>query len=238
MICQSTSTAQRKLPSVPSEIPPHSWHTLGTDLFYWKHSNYLVLGDYFSKYLIIRKLPSSTGSAVCKEILNIITELGKPYIIRSDNGPCYTSTEFKELMKLLQILHITSSLHFSQSNGFAEAMVKIAKKLMDHSTLQEKPWNIGLMEYRCTPLTVNIPSPLELLTGCKPQMNLPSMPLGNSTNREYCKAIIKKQQKDISDEHSILTYEPGQTVWCFDTIDRLWKPANFLEQAPEPHSYW
>ena len=79
-------------------------------------------------------------------------------------------------MKLLQIQHITSSLHFPQSNGFAEAMVKIAKKLMDHSTLQEKPWNFSCMEYRCTPLRANIPSPLELLTGHKPQMNLASMP--------------------------------------------------------------
>ena len=149
-ICQSTSTAQRKCPSVPSEIAPCAWHTLETDLFYWKHSDYLVLGDYFSKYLIVRKLPSSTGSAVCKEIPNIVIELGKPYIIRSDNGPCYTSTEFKELMKLLQTQHITRSLQFPQSNGFAEAMVKIAKKLMGHSTLQEKPWNFSLMEYRCT----------------------------------------------------------------------------------------
>ena len=68
-------------------------------------------------------------------------------------------------MELLQIQHITSSPHFPQSNGFAETMVKIAKKLMDHSTLQEKLWNFGLMEYRCTPLTGYIPFPLELLTG-------------------------------------------------------------------------
>ena len=88
VICQTTSTAQRKLPSVLSEIPPDAWYTLGTDLFYWKHTDSLVLGDYFSKYLIVRKLPSSTSPAVCKEISNIITEFGKPYIIRSDNGPC------------------------------------------------------------------------------------------------------------------------------------------------------
>ena len=43
---------------------------------------------------------------------------------------------------------------------------------------------------------------------------------------------------DVSDELSISTYEPGQTVWCFDTIDRIWKPAIILEQAPKPHSYW
>ena len=164
-ICQSTSTAQRKLPSVPSEIPPHAWHTLGTNLFYWKNSDYLVIGNYFSKYLIVRKLPSSTGTAVCKEILNIVTELGKPYIIRSDTRPCYTSTEFRELMKCLQIQHITSSPHFPQSNGFAKAMEKIMKKLMDCSMLQGKQWNLGLMEYRCTPITAKIPSPLKILTG-------------------------------------------------------------------------
>ena len=106
-ICQTISTAQWKLPSVPSEIPPHAWHTLGTDLFYWKHTDFLVLGDYFSKFLIVRKLPSSTSSVVCKEFSNIITEFGKPYIIRSDNGPCYASKEFKELLELFQIQHIT-----------------------------------------------------------------------------------------------------------------------------------
>ena len=44
-ICQDTSTAHSKLPSVPSEIPPLAWHTLCTDLFYWKHFDLLVLGD-------------------------------------------------------------------------------------------------------------------------------------------------------------------------------------------------
>ena len=63
------------------------------------------------------------------------------------------------------------------------------------------------------------------------------MPRDTSINREYCKAIIKKQQMDISDKLSISTYEPGQTVWCFDTINRIQKHAIILEQAPEPHSY-
>ena len=43
---------------------------------------------------------------------------------------------------------------------------------------------------------------------------------------------------DISDDLSISTYEPGQMVWCFNTIDRIWKPAIILKQAPEPYSYW
>ena len=46
----------------------------------------------------------------------------------------------------------------------------------------------------------------------KTRTNLPSMPQGSSTTKEYCEALIKKQQMDISGEHSISTYEPGQTV--------------------------
>ena len=80
-ICQATSTAQRKLPSVPSEIPPHAWHTLGTDLFDWRHFDFLGLGDYFSKFLIVRKLQNSTSSAVCKEISNIFTESSSKVIM-------------------------------------------------------------------------------------------------------------------------------------------------------------
>ena len=43
---------------------------------------------------------------------------------------------------------------------------------------------------------------------------------------------------DISDKLSISAYELGQMVWCFDTIDRICKPAIILEQASELHSYW
>ena len=64
------------------------------------------------------------------------------------------------------------------------------------------------------------------------------MPQGNSITKEYCEAFIKKQQMDILGELSISTYELGQTVWCFDTLDKIWKPAVILNPAPKPHSYW
>ena len=141
-------------------------------------------------------------------------------------------------MELFQIQHVTSSPHFPQSNVFAETMVKIAKKHMDHSTLPKKPWNFGLMEYRCTPLTGNIPLPMELLTGWKPRTSLPSIPWGNSATRKHHEALIKKQQMDISEELSISTYELGWKVLCFDTLNKIWKPALILQPATEPHSYW
>ena len=57
-ICLASSRAVKTVGNV-SDMPPHAWHTLGTDLFYWNKIDYLVVGDYFSKYLIVRRLPNS-----------------------------------------------------------------------------------------------------------------------------------------------------------------------------------
>ena len=116
--------------------------------------DYLVVGDYFIKYLVVRKLPNSSTHAVIKELGLIFTEPGRPFILRSDNGLCYTSREFRNFLSFYQVDHITSSPHYPQSNGFTEALVGIAKKLMEKSVKDGKPWNYGLMQYRTTPISV------------------------------------------------------------------------------------
>ena len=75
-ICQKTGTSNRKLPPTVSEAPPFPWHMLGTNLFYWNHQDFLIIADYFSKFIIIRRFPSSKAQAVIKELSMIITEYG------------------------------------------------------------------------------------------------------------------------------------------------------------------
>ena len=64
---------------------------------------------------------------------------------------------FQGVARLPRILHdspgITSSPHYPQSNGFAEALVGISKKLMEKSVKDGKPWNHGLLKYRVTPVS-------------------------------------------------------------------------------------
>ena len=109
----------------------------------------LVVGDYFSKYLIVRKIPNSSTHSVIKELDMIFTEFGRPFVLKSDNGPCYTSREFHYFLEFYKIHHITSSPHYLQSNGFAEALVGISKKLMEKSV---KDGNCGTMDSLSTEL--------------------------------------------------------------------------------------
>ena len=130
IICQEHGESQSII-GITQELPPFPWHTLATDIFYWKGMDFLIVTDVFSKYFLVRKLANSTSAALCAQIATIVTELGLPHIIRSDNGPCYNSKEFQQLLQHYSITHHTSSPHHPRSNGFIERMVGVSKKLMD-----------------------------------------------------------------------------------------------------------
>ena len=136
-------------------------HYLGTASFPMAHigDRYVLLEKnglsnsgrcILSKYIIVRKLPNSTSAAVCIKLSMIVTELGLPHIIRSDNGPCYNSKEFQQFLQHYSITHQTSSPNHPRSNGFVERMVRVAKKLMDKAGKEGKPWISGLFDYSYT----------------------------------------------------------------------------------------
>ena len=237
-ICQASSKAAKPIGNV-SDVPPHAWHTLGTDLFYWNKIDYLVIGDYFSKYLIVRRLPNSSTHVVIKELGLVFTELGRPFVLRSDNGPCYSSREFHNFLSFYQVDHITSSPHYPQSNGFAEALVGIAKKLMEKSLKEGKLWNFGLLQYRTTPISSTLLSPLEMLTGRKPHSNLPQIPSSighNMDTSRICKELLRRQPTTTSTGATEL--EPGQPVFVKEVHGNVWRTATVDQPAAEPDSYW
>ena len=237
-ICQASSRAAKPVGNV-SDMPPHAWHTLGTDLFYWNKIDYLLIRDYFSKYLIVRRLPNSSTHMVIKELGLVFTELGRPFILRSDNGPCYSSREFHNFLSFYQVNHITSSPHYPQSNGFAEALVGIAKKLMEKSVKERKPWNYGLLQYRTTPISSTLPSPLEMLTGRRPRSTLPQLPSSVGKNMETSRIhqeLLGRQPNNTS--MGAMDLELGQPVFVKEVNGNVWRTATVDQPAAEPDSYW
>ena len=244
-ICQSQQNSTTSVQKYVSEVPPHPWHTLGSDLFYFHRIDFLVIVDYFSKYLIVRKIPSSTSSAVIKELGMIFSEFGNPLVFRSDNGPCYSSQEFKFFMQNWLVEHRTSSPHYPQSNGLAESMVKVSKNLIEKAIKQDLPWNKLLLDYRCTPISSEIPSPAEILFGRKFRSSisiLPSQVLNDRISKQR-ELIAKKEGKfyastqDFQDRIKALPFEAGQNVWLQDSDSRKFEEAVIREKCREPNSY-
>ena len=203
-----------------------------------KRMDFLTVADVFSKYFLLRKLANSTSAAVCAEITTIITECGLPHIIRSDNGPCYNSKEFQQLLQHYNITHHTSSPHHPRSNGFVERMVGVAKKLMDKAGSEGKPWISGLYEYRVTPQSGSIASPLQLITQCTPrEKDLPQLPstLGAQEIYETHQELLKRQQN--RPEKSYIELTPGTPVWVQHRQNTTWEPATIMSQCTT-NSYW
>ena len=201
--------------------------------------DYIVVGDYFSKYLIMRKLLNSSTHLVIKELGMIFTEFGRLFIMKSDNGLCYISREFHNFLEFYKIHHITSSPHYSQSNGFAEALVGISKKLMEKSFKDGKPWNYSLLEYRVTPVSANLPSPLEALTEHKLRTSLSQIPsnIGKSVETSRIHQKLTRRQPSTSN-HFTMELKPGQPVFMKEATENMWKTGVIDQPAKEPESYW
>ena len=237
IICQEHGKSQ-PITGITQELPPFPWHTLATDIFYWKRMDFLIVADVFSKYFLVRKLANSTSAAVCAEIATIVIELGLPHIIRSDNGPCYNSKEFQQLLQRYNITHHTSSPHHPRSNGFAERMVGVAKKLMDKAGSGGKPWISGLYECRVTPQSGSIALPLQFITQCTPrEKDLPQLPstLGAQEMYETCQELIRRQPN--KPERNYIELTPGMAVWVQHRQNTSWEPATVVSQSSS-NSYW
>ena len=237
IICQEYGKSQPII-GTTQELPPFPWHTLATDMFYWKRMDFLIVVDVFSKYIMVRKLPNSTSAAVSIELSMIVTELGLPHIIRSDNGPCYNSKEFQQFLQLYSITHQTSSPNHPRSNGSVERMVRVAKKLMDKAGKEGKPWISGLFDYRVTPQSGSIASPLQLLTQCTPrEKNLPQLPstLGAPEMHQTPQELIKRQGN--RPERNYIELAPGTPVCIQHRQNAAWEPTTVVNQCAL-NSYW
>ena len=114
------------------------------------------------------------ASAITRQITASLCDIfcasGAPDIIYTDQGAQFMSKECQGFFKRWGVHHVTSSPHFPQSNGRAEAAVKSMKKII-HRTwdaqqrrLNKEAWTRALVQYRNTPGVTGL-SPAQRLFG-------------------------------------------------------------------------
>jgi transposase InsO family protein len=209
---------QHPEPLISQPLPELPWQKVATDLFTWQNHTYLLIIDYYSRYIEIAKLNQATAEEVVNWSKSIFARHGVPETVISDNGPQFSSQLYAEFSQSYQFQHITSSPYYPQSNGEAERGVGIVKQLLK----KEKDPYLALMAYRSTPLQ-NGYSPAELLMSRKIRTDVPIsivqrrpvVPDVTAVKRR--EEILKNRQKKGFDirhrtkELSALKY--GEVVW-------------------------
>lgn len=92
-ICLSNSRENSKEPLEPHEILVGPWKKIGCDLFMFKNKKFLILVDYFSKFVEIKEIENETSNQIINSMYKIFSSYGIPEIVVSDGGPCFSAVE-------------------------------------------------------------------------------------------------------------------------------------------------
>lgn len=147
-------------PLMPMKLPDRPWQKLGADLFTLKNTNYLLVVDYFSRYIETARLSLTRCANVIVHLKSIFARHGIPETLITDNGPQFSGAQMATFAAECEFEHITSSPRYPQSNGEAERAVQTIKNLLTNA---DDPYR-ALLAYRSTPLS-NSFSPAQLLMG-------------------------------------------------------------------------
>ena len=208
----------------------------------WNGQDFVLVVDYYSRYMDIEKLYKTNSATFVKKLKHIFWRMRIPEVMRSDNGPQYSSSIFKKYVKDWRFQHITSGLEYPKCNDLAEKTVQAMKSLLEKAKDNNKGPHLTVLEARNTSAG-NYRSPTELAIDIHLRSVLPVNPnnlkiktISNDEFKEKRRKYKDKESKyydERTKEMKALRY--GEAVRLLR--DGKWEPATVLEKADEPRSY-
>ena len=226
-------------PMMPTKLPQRPREKIASDLFEFKGKTYIIVVDYFSRYIEILKLSTTSSASIITALKSIFSRQGIPDVLVIDNGPQYALQEFREFSTSYNFNHQTSSPYHPQWNGEAERAVRTVKSLLKDC---EDP-HLALLSYRTTPLPFCNYSPAQLLMGRRLRSAIPILPKALVPNwpdlkqfREIddkYKQKLKKQFDRHHRVHELPVLDDQVPVYISSGRNTSAIPGNIIQSAGE-----
>ena len=98
-VCNEHKKNSRE-PLIPTPFPDRPWQTIGLDFFKLKSVDYLIVVDYYSRFIELGAMnKNKTISEVSRVLKSLFARHGIPETLRSDNGPPFDSAEYLALAR-------------------------------------------------------------------------------------------------------------------------------------------
>lgn len=205
---------------------------------------YLIVMDYYSRWLEILKIKPKTSTAVIKKLKKFFSRFGILEVIVADNNPC-GNFEFKKFALDWDFTVINSSPNYPKSNGLAEKAVGIAKVLIKKSFHEKQDLELYLLDYRNAPITG---------LQCTPAQLLQSRELMSKINVVHRKNLFKPVIQNCVEKmleskrkqalyynrcanKRINCFENGEKVYVQDKFTKNWHEGIIIKKLNEPRSY-
>ncbi|XP_061715638.1 uncharacterized protein K02A2.6-like [Cydia pomonella] len=218
--CKSCGTCVAES-SAPPRAPPQPWRYL-TDVWTRLHIDFLgpiqgrtflILIDSTSKWLEVFQMQSTTAKAVIKVLRETFSRFGLPREVVSDNGPPFTSQEYKSFMTHNRVKVTFAAAYHPASNGAAEEAVKLCKRAIKKAMRDggdiDAALQAYLLAYRNVEHSTTGLSPAELLQRRKLRSRLDLLKDGSVEDK-----VKERQTKQITYAGGTSReFNVGENVW-------------------------
>ncbi|XP_040071597.1 uncharacterized protein K02A2.6-like [Ixodes scapularis] len=188
--CQASTPISHRDPVEPTPLPYGPWENLRVQFAgSFQNGKYLlILIDEYSRFPLVGQVASTDATSPLQFLRRTFVEMGIPKQVKSDNGPPFNSSEFKEFAAELVFKHHRATPLWPEANNEAERFVRTLTKAIKPLLVQGRDWMPGmddfLMCYRATPRATPKRSSYELLFGRQMQTILPR-PQDNGVNQDF-----------------------------------------------------
>ncbi|KAJ0179821.1 hypothetical protein K1T71_004412 [Dendrolimus kikuchii] len=244
-ICLTYRRNNSKQPIIHHNYKLLPWNKVGIDLFDFDGKKYLIVVDYFSKYVELALLNNSSNAiSVITQLKSIFSRHGIPEIMITDNGPPFNSKDFEMFAKDWNIKLIKSSPYLSRSNGMIERTIGTVKHILNKCKADNTDSYIALLMYRNTPKQSGY-SPSQLcMSRClrtkipvtDTQLTPSLVDMTKLTNniekqKRYSTLYYNKNTKSLSD------LQVGDNIYFKHKPQGSWVPGRITQVGNEPRSY-
>ena len=208
--CQAvTPNPQSAQPLKMSPLPQSEWNELAADFSGpWPNGEYfLVVIDEFSRFPIVERVNSTSARCVIPVLDRIMSLLGVPVVLKTDNGPPWTSTEFAQFANYLGFKHRKITPLWPASNSIVERFMASLRRTLQTARIEnrclQQALNAFLRAYRTTPHPSTNKSPSEILLHRTVKTTLPDFHTAqhNDDNElRYRDESAKSKMKEYADQ--------------------------------------
>ncbi|CAK1579538.1 unnamed protein product [Parnassius mnemosyne] len=222
-LCRSCETCASEA-DAPPRAPPNPWPYLPPwsrvhidFLGPYKGKTYLVLIDSSSKWLEIIEVARTNATSIVKVLRSIFARFGLPLELVSDQGPPFTSIEFKSFLKNNGIQQRFSPAYHPASNGAAENAVKLCKRAIKKAYRDDVDIDTALqtflLSYRNSKQSSTGESPAMLLQRRSLRSRLDLLRGGYVVQAR----VLDAQQRQVEYAGGVpRNFSLGDTVWSRD----------------------
>lgn len=243
-ICQKFGKSKTRSPMMNHDIPNIPFSKIAVDIAEFQRSYYLVIVDYYSRWIEALKISSKSSSVIISKLKEVFSRFGIPRTLIADNMP-FNSIEFKQFSQEWNVTIITTSPYYPQSNGLVEKSVGIVKEMLKKCQETKQDLQLYLLNYRNSPISNLEVSPAQLLNSRHLRSKIPMreelLKPKLVEDSIYEKMIeTQKAQKSHYDRKSLNredSFTEGQEVWVQDVFNKTWDEGVIEKKLQQPRSY-